>query len=300
MEGNVVELRVLKYFLTVSQEENITKAAQLLHITQPTLSRQLMQLEEELGVKLFERSSHSIILTNDGMLLKRRAQEIVSLAEKTKKELTTEKELVGEFAIGSGEFISFSYLTKILSLFVKQNPNVCLKIHSGNADAIKEQLESGVLDVGMLSDPVDISKYEFIRLPQKEKWGVVVHKDFEIASKEYVTPGDLVGLPIIMPNRRLIWDELKSWFGKHYESVDVFAYHDLLYNAAIMAKNKMGIVLTLKLESNFNDLKFIPLNPTLEFGTVLVWKKNQVRSVITDAFIDFAKKYLKNDSDNSL
>ncbi len=295
-----MELRVLNYFLMVSQEENITKAAQLLHVTQPTLSRQLMQLEDELGVKLFERSNHSIILTNDGLLLKRRAQEIVSLAEKTKKELTCEKELAGNIEIGSGEFMSFSFLADIISKFSAENPNVSFKLHSGNADTIKEQLESGVLDMGMLSYPVDISKYEFVRLPQKEKWGIVIHKDYEISKRSYVTPDDLIGLPLIIPNRRLIQDELKKWFGNLYNDINIFAYHDLLYNAAMMAKNKMGVVLTLQLESKFDDLKFVPLAPKLEFGTVAVWKKNQIQSPTVEAFIDFAKKYILGISDNTI
>ncbi len=295
-----MELRVLNYFLMTAQEENITKAAQLLHITQPTLSRQLMQLEDELGVKLFERSSHSIVLTNDGMLLKRRAQELVSLAEKTKNELTSEKELSGEIEIGSGEFMSFSFLADIVSEFSKQNPNVHFKLHSGNADTVKERLESGVLDLGMLSDPVDISKYEFIRLPQKERWGVIAHKDFAISKKECVTPDDLAGLPVIMPYRRLVREEIKNWLGVSYDKISVFAVYDLLYNAAVMARKKMGVIFSIELESKFDGLKFIPLAPKLEFGSVLVWKKNQIQSAVSVAFIDFAKKYIKGISENSV
>lgn len=295
-----MELRVLKYFLTVSQEENITRAAQILHITQPTLSRQLMQLEDELGVKLFERSSHSIILTGDGLLLKRRAQEIVSLAEKTKKELIFEKQLSGEIEIGSGEFKSFSIFADIISEFSLQNPNVRFNLNSGNADVIKEKLESGGFDMGLLSDPVDISKYEFVRLPQKEKWGVAVHKDFAISERSYVTPDDLIGLPLIMPHRRLVREEIKNWFGGRYKDVRVHTTYDLLYNAAIMAQKKMGIVMTIKLESKFDDVKFVPLAPKLEFGSVLVWKKNQIQSSAMEAFVEFSKKYIKGISGNAI
>ena len=295
-----MELRVLNYFLMVSQEENITKAAQLLHITQPTLSRQLMQLEEELGVKLFERSNHSIILTNDGLLLKRRAQEIVSLADKAKKELTAEKELSGEIEIGSGEFKSLSLFADIISEFRAQNPNGQFNLDSGNADTIKERLEKGSFDMGLLSDPVDISRYEFIRLPQKERWGVIVHKDFSISSRNYVTPDDLTDLPLIMPHRRLVRDEIKNWFGDLYDSTNFFATYDLLYNAAIMAQKKMGIVLTIELESRFDNLKFIPLAPNLEFGSVLVWKKNQIQSAAMEAFIEFSKKYAKSISADTI
>ena len=295
-----MELRVLNYFLMVSQEENITKAAQLLHVTQPTLSRQLMQLEEELGVKLFERSNHSIVLTNDGLLLKRRAQEIVSLAEKTKKELTTEKELSGEIEIGCGEFLSFPLFADMMADFSLQNPNVHFKFNSGNADIIKEKLEKGGFDMGLFAAPVDISKYEFIRLPQIERWGIIVHKDFAISDCSYVTPDDLTELPLIMPHRRLVREELKNWFGDLYDKTNTFATYDLLYNAAIMAQKKMGIVLTIQLESRFDDVKFVPFMPKLEFGSVLVWKKNQIQSDAMETFIDFSKQYIKGISNDTI
>lgn len=293
-----MELRVLNYFLMVSQEENITKAAQLLHVTQPTLSRQLMQLEDELGVKLFERSNHSIVLTSDGLLLKRRAQEIVSLAEKTKRELTTEKELSGEIEIGSGEFKSFSLLADVIAAFPEKHPGVRFHLNSGNADTIKERLENGGLDIGLLADPVDISRYEFTRLPQKETWGIIAHNDFAIAKRPFVTPKDLIGLPLILPHRRMVREEIQNWFGDLYGDVNVFATYDLLYNAAIMAQKKMGIILTIELESRFDEVKFVPFAPKMEFGSVLVWKKNQIQSAAMEAFIDFSKKYIKSLSAN--
>ena len=295
-----MELRVLNYFLMVSQEENITKAAQLLHVTQPTLSRQLMQLEDELGVKLFERSNHSIVLTSDGLLLKRRAQEIVSLAEKTKRELTTEKELSGEIEIGSGEFKSFSLLADVIAAFSEKHPGVRFHLNSGNADTIKERLENGGLDIGLLADPVDISRYEFTRLPQKETWGIIAHNDFAIAKRLFVTPKDLIGLPLILPHRRMVREEIQNWFGDLYGDVNVFATYDLLYNAAIMAQKKMGIILTIELESRFDEVKFVPFAPKMEFGSVLVWKKNQIQSAAMEAFIDFSKKYIKSISANAI
>lgn len=295
-----MELRVLNYFLMVSQEENITKAAQLLHVTQPTLSRQLMQLEDELGVKLFERSNHSIVLTSDGLLLKRRAQEIVSLAEKTKRELTTEKELSGEIEIGSGEFKSFSLLADVIAAFSEKHPGVRFHLNSGNADTLKERLENGGLDIGLLADPVDISRYEFTRLPQKETWGIIAHNDFAIAKRPFVTPKDLIGLPLILPHRRMVREEIQNWFGDLYGDVNVFATYDLLYNAAIMAQKKMGIILTIELESRFDEVKFVPFAPKMEFGSVLVWKKNQIQSAAMEAFIDFSKKYAKSISANAI
>lgn len=173
-----MELRVLKYFLMVAREENITKAAIRLHMTQPTLSRQLIQLEGELGVKLFHRSKHSIILTEEGLLLKRRAQEILSLVEKTKEEfIQNEEELAGEIAIGCGETQNMSYLSEKMYQFRKQYPLVSFQIYSADADDIKERIEQGILDIGLLMEPVDISKYDFVRMPEKEQWGILTTKD---------------------------------------------------------------------------------------------------------------------------
>lgn len=173
-----MELRVLKYFLMIAREENITRAAQLLHVTQPTLSRQIKELEEELGTKLFERSNHRIVLTQDGLLLRRRAQEIVELTERTEKDFAhKDEELTGEIAIGSGETRSVSVLAEVLSSFRQRYPRVRYRFYSGNADHIKERIENGTLDIGLFPEPVDISRYEFIRVPVREEWGVLTQED---------------------------------------------------------------------------------------------------------------------------
>ena len=197
-----MELRVLNYFLMVAREENITRAAQLLHVTQPTLSRQLMQLEEELGVQLFHRGKHSVRLTEEGMLLRRRAQELVSLSEKTKQELQCREEVpAGEIAIGCGETKSMSLLSSSMVSFRERYPLVQFSIYSAIADDIKERIEKGLLDMGLLVEPVDISKYEYIRLPVKERWGVLVREDSPLARKASVTPEDLLDIPLIMSRR---------------------------------------------------------------------------------------------------
>ena len=184
-----MESRVLKYFLLVAREENITRAANLLHLPQPTLSRQLMQLEEELGVQLFRRSKHHIILTEEGMLLRRRAEEIVALADKTKDDLLhREEQLEGTVAVGSGELQSSRFLTQLLTAFQEKNPLVRLTIYSGNSDNIKERIERGLLDVGLLQEPVDITKYSFVRTPGREQWGVLVRKDSQLAAKRASVP----------------------------------------------------------------------------------------------------------------
>ena len=290
--NNIMEFRVLKYFLMVAREENITKAAALLHLTQPTLSRQLMQLEAELGVKLFHRSKHSIILTEDGMLLKRRAQEIVSLSDKTVQELSHKEDVLsGEIAIGCGETKNMLFLSEQIKKFRQKYPLVQFSIHSAIADDIKERIEKGILDIGLLMEPVDIGKYEFIRMPQKEKWGILVRKDSELAAKESINPKDLTNVPLIMVKRELVKNELVSWFGDYYEELQITATYNLILNAASMVERGVGVVLCFDLGATFyEDLCFIPLAPTLETGSVLVWKKNQTLGAATSQFM----RYLRN------
>lgn len=285
-----MELRILKYFLIVAREENITKAASLLHVTQPTLSRQLMQLEEELGVKLFRRSKHSIILTEDGLLLKRRAQEIISLANKAKEEfLHKEEEIAGEISIGCGETQNMSFLSEKIRLFRDLYPLVTFQIYSANADDVKERIEQGMIDIGLLTEPVDIGKYDFVRMPQKERWGVLVPKDLPIAEKSSVSAHDIIELPLIMPGRESVQHELSGWFGKRYEEVEVAAIYNLILNASNMVRHHVGIALCFDLDFQYDDLKFMPLFPALDTGAVLVWKKNQMFSSVTSRFIEFLR-----------
>lgn len=289
--NNIMEFRVLKYFLMVAREENITKAAALLHLTQPTLSRQLMQLEEELGVTLFHRSKHSIILTEDGMLLKRRAQEIVSLSDKTVQELSHKEDVLsGEIAIGCGETKNMLFLSEQIKKFRQKYPLVQFSIHSAIADDIKERIEKGILDIGLLMEPVDVGKYEFIRMPQKEKWGILVRKDSELAAKESINPKDLTNVPLIMVKRELVKNELASWFGDYYEGLQIAATYNLILNAASMVERGVGVALCFDLGAAFyEDLCFIPLAPTLETGSVLVWKKNQTLGAATSQFVRFLR-----------
>ena len=287
-----MDLRVLQYFLTIAREENITKAAQSLHVTQPTLSRQLMQLEAELGVKLFTRSNHSIILTDEGMLFKRRAQELVSLAEKARRELQATDRIAGEIAIGSGEYQSSRLLATMLAAFQQRYPDIIYGLYSGNSDNIKERIEQGILDVGLLLEPVDIGKYEFTRLPATEEWGVLVRADSDLAGQAVVTPADLAHRPLIFTPRDLVQQEMTGWFGVPAAELHIVASGNLLYNMAAMVRSGIGVALTLKLDCQYEGLRYVPLSPKLETHTVLAWKKDQSKSKAIDAFLDFAKKYV--------
>ena len=293
-----MELRVLKYFLAVAREENITRAATLLHLTQPTLSRQLMQLEEELGVQLFHRSRYHIVLTDEGMLLQRRAQELVDLAEKTAREFQKDPELRGEISIGSGDLEGMYVLAELLASFQKLHPQVTYQIYSGNADHTKERIEGGTLDLGLLLEPVDISKYDFIRMPVKEQWGVLVHEHTPLARKEAVTPEDLAGIPLILTQRGLIQQEMERWFGPYAQQLQVNATGNLPYNMALLAGAHIGVYLTLKLHCTYEGLRFIPLYPPLESSTVLAWKKTETFPAIVTALLEHIKKYLMTISGN--
>ena len=287
-----MNVRVLRYFLVVAREENITKAAQLLHVTQPTLSRQIMQLEEELGVKLFTRSNHNIILTDEGMLLRRRAQEIVSLAEKTVRDFSSHgEEVSGEISIGCGELHSMNCFSSLLSDFRAQYPRIHFDVYSGNADNIKERMERGLIDIALFAEPVDVMKYDFYRLDEKEEWGILVHKDAALAEKASVTPQDLVGVPLISAKRGLVQNELDHWFGDCANDIEIISTYNLIYNSAIMAKHKIGVLLCIRLDDHYDDLKFIPLSPKMETGSVIAWKKQQYYAPAAEAFIRFLKKY---------
>lgn len=294
-----MEFRSLQYFLMVAREENITKAANLLHLTQPTLSRSIMQLEEELGVKLFTRSNHNIILTEDGMLLKRRAQEIVSLAEKTKQDFQRGNvQLAGEISIGSGEFRSTRCLSKMIAVFREKHPLVRYQIYSGNSENIKERIEQGILDFGLMMEPIDISKYEYISMPVKERWGILVSESSKLSKKETVQASDLQKERLISARSERMYPEIRKWFGEYYDQVEIIASGNLLYNEAMLAQEQIGAVFGLELECNYPGLKFIPLSPRIETPTVLAWKKNQILSSTTLAFIEYAKLYVKSISKN--
>ncbi len=287
-----MEFRVLEYFLVVAEEENITKAAQRLYISQPTLSRQLMQLEEELEVKLFKRSNHKINLTKEGMLLKRRAEELVELSEKTKKELIqNEKELVGEIFIGSEELRSVKELAKIIKLFHKKYPLVKFHLKSGNNDDIRMWLEQGRVDFGLLMEPVDKSNYNYIKMEEKEEWGVLVNENSEFIEKEKIMPGELVGTQVITISDKVVHQELVNWSGKYAKEMDWIVSYNLFSNGAMLAKEGIGPVICIKRDTKFEGLKYIPLEPKLELTSILVWKEHIVSCELITIFIDFIKKY---------
>lgn len=291
-----MEIRVLKYFLTVVREENITKAADVLHITQPTLSRQLAQLEEEVGIKLFNRGTRKITLTNEGMLLRRRAEEILYLVDKTEQELLEQDEQIeGKITIGCGEIEAVQILPKLFAEFSKKYPNVTFDIFTATADLVKEQMDKGLIDVGLLLEPIDIEKYDFIRLPVKEKWVVLMKPDDPLCKKDFVTPKDLADLPLILPRRMRVQNELASWFGDYYKNLNVRFTSNLSTNGAIMVSEGLAYSVVIEGAVPFwdnNKIACRPLSPSLTATSVLAWKRQQPFSPATSKFIEHTKCFL--------
>lgn len=291
-----MEIRVLRYFLTVVREEGINRAAEVLHITQPTLSRQLSQLEEEVGVKLFHRGARKITLTNEGILLRRRAEEILSLVDRTERELVEQEELVdGRIVIGCGELAAVQVLPEIIESFHEKYPLVTYDIFTGNADLVKEQMEKGLIDIGVLLEPINIEKFDFIRLAGKERWVVLMRPDAPLADREAVSARDLENLPIILPRRTNVQNELTNWLGDSFQTMQVLFTSNLSTNSAIMVQEGLAYSIVIEGSIPFWDkekIAYRPLCPELTANSVLAWKKQQPFSLATTKFIEHIKCFL--------
>lgn len=295
-----MDIRTLQYFLAVAREENITKAANSLRITQPPLSRQLKDLEIEVGKKLFIRGNKKIILTEDGLLLKKRAEEIISLMEKTKAELSSSNETVnGEIRIGSGETDAVSLIAKIAKNLQQKYPLIHYHIYSGDAFNITEKLDSGLIDFGLLIHPVDIVKYDFLKLPTKDVWGVLMRKDSILATQDCIYAKDLWDKPLILSHQTACSYILTSWLQKETKKLNIIATYDLLYNASRFVKMGLGYAISLdKLINTHGDseLCFRPLSPSLEADICIVWKRNQIFSTAASLFLEQLKENFTNNN----
>lgn len=274
-----MEIRVLRYFLAVAYEESISRAADnILHVTQPTLSRQMMELEDELGVKLFVRSNRKTLLTEDGMRLRKRAEEIIELVDKTSGEFAKSEaeEISGEICIGGGESDAIRIIAETAKLVQEKQPAIKFKLYSGNAQDVSEKLDKGLLDFGIMIEPVDKSKYEFVTLPQKDTWGLLMRSDDVLASREFITIEDLKKLPLIVSSQERIYNMLSSWIKTDFSKLNVVATYNLIFNAALLVESKMGYAISLdKLiyKNASTQFKFVPLKPLLEVDLVVVWKR---------------------------
>jgi DNA-binding transcriptional LysR family regulator len=289
----IMDVRVLRYFLTVAKVGNITKAAEILHITQPTLSRQLMDLEEELGTGLFIRGKRQITLTDSGLLFQQRAKEIVALLDKTERDLAEQKELVGGVvSIGCVESSVSRALPKLLEEFSNRHPKVQYEIYSADGDDIREKLDRGNIDIGILLEPIEAAKYDYIRLPYQEKWGILMRRDDPLAQKISIGIEDILSLPLILPRRTLVQNEITSWLGVENGSLCIFASHNLLTNAMLLVEQKLGYAICVSGSYTIRESEqtcFVPFEPERTTGHVLAWKKNNLFSSATARFIQFIK-----------
>lgn len=286
-----MEIRVLNYFLTVITEGSINKAADVLHITQPTLSRQLSQLEYELGAKLFNRGARKITLTQEGALLRRRAEEILTLVDKTRTEITLQDEVVeGRIVIGSGELAAVEKLTEIIEKFREKYPLVGFDIFASKEELIKEKLENGLIDIGVMFERNDYKGFDYIRFEGNERWGVLMRSEDELAKKSYITKEDLNKSKIIMPNYGVAKKVLTDWFGDNISDVEISLTNNLSTNGVVMVKNGLGYAVVIEGTAKYFDSSIVtyrPFMPTIQETSIIAWKKNQAFNSAVMKFVEY-------------
>lgn len=284
-----MELRVLKYFLTVADEGNITRAADILHVTQPTLSRQMMELESEMGTQLLIRGKRSVTLTDEGFLFKQQAETIVELADKLEHTFKDQKDIIcGTIRIGATEAVGGRTLAVYMKEFCEKYPDVQFDLYNGMADNIKEMIEHGLLDLGLVMEPIDTAKFEYIRLPQKETWGILVRKDHELAGKETITVEDIKQYPLIMPGRENAKNQILHWMQCDEQHLKIPAYYNILSNSALLVQAGMGCAVCLDGALSIHadsDLCFRRIFPEHVTRSVILWKKNHLFSRAASLFI---------------
>lgn len=288
-----MEIRVLRYFLEVAREENITKAAAYLHISQPTLSRQLKDLEDELGKKLFVRSNYSVHLTEEGMLLRKRAEDILGMVDKTTEEFRSLDEINGgDIHIGCAESDDIKYFIQTVLHLKEKYPRIRYHFYSSGTDSVNDRLERGLLDMAIIVQPVDLSKYNYLKMPADNIWGVLMRKDSPLAKKEVIRKEDLQNVPIIN-SRQAMQDVLLDWFGEDQDKLNIVATYDLLFNASVMVREGMGYALgfdKLIYTGDDSELCFRPLEPQLASPMYIIWKKYQAFTPVASLLLEELKK----------
>ena len=286
-----MELRVLKYFLTAANEGSLTKAAFRLHVTQPSLSRQLAQLEEELGRKLYVRENYGIRLTEDGILLRKRAQEIIDLEEKTREEFLSDNDSVsGTVYIGAGETAGIKFVAAIMHKLRKKYHGITYRMISADAEDVGDKLDKGLIDFGLFVGRVNLNKYGCISLPDSDRWGLIVRRDDELAGHKYILPEDLRGRELLFSHQAKTHGEFSEWLKYSVDELEIIGTHNLAFNASVMVREGLGVLLTIEGIVNSEGLKFIPLRPEMRAGLMLAWKKDAVFSKAAKKFLELAEK----------
>lgn len=285
-----MEIRKLQYFLTVAREENITRAAEILFISQPALSRQIQQLEDELGVQLVIRGKRKIELTEVGMLLRNRAEEILSLIEKTENECKAFDSIInGQIFVGIPESNAGKQLIELLNSFRSEYPEATYDVYTGTGDDIQDRMEKGLVDIGVLMAPANIEKYNCIELDQQEKWGILLPISSPLAQKSTIHPTDIENVPLLISRRYKGSKELSNWFSVDMDELNIVATFNLTTNAAIMVKNGMGYATVIGgsfMGETENKICFRPFSPPIYSKSVLAWKKNQMLNPTVKKFLE--------------
>ena len=295
-----MELRVLQYFLAIAREQSIVRAAESLHLSQPTLSIQIKAMEEELGKQLLIRGtkgSRKVTLTEEGMILRKRAEEILNLVHKTEREISLSDEVVmGDVYIGAGETDAVRLIARTARKLYRTYPGIHYHIASGNAAFVMEQLEKGLIDFGLVFGDVDQAKYNSMKLPLTEVWGVLMRKDSPLAGKAAISPEDLWDKPLILSRQENSSDGLASWIGRETSELEIVATYNLLFNASLMVEEGLGYAIGFDKiihTSGSSKLSFRPLSPRREAGMSIIWKKYQVFSKASEKFMAQLKETQK-------
>lgn len=285
-----MELRLLRYFLTVAKEQSFTKAAEQLHITQPTLSRQMTALEDELGITLFLRNGKRTTLTDEGILLKRCALEILNLEEKTLKELKGKEDVVeGTITIGCGEFAAVETLARICKTYKEKYPLVQIALHTATADTVYEMMKKGLVDIVLFLEPMDTEGLDYIRIADCDHWCVGMRPDDPLAEKELIKKEDLIGKPLILPERMNIQSELANWFGKDFSNLQIAFTSNLGTNAGVMAANGLGYPISIEGAAKYwreDILVQRRISPEIMTSTVIAWRRNIQYSLAVSKMIE--------------
>lgn len=293
-----MELRVLQYFLAVAREQSISGAAESLHLSQPTLSTQLKNMEEELGKQLMIRGtkgSRKIVLTEEGMILRKRAEEILELVKKTEREISlSDEQVAGDVYIGTGETDTVRIVARTIRTLQKEHPDIRFHISSGNSVYVMEQLDRGLIDFGILYDSQNLSKYDSVKIPDKDIWGVLMRRDSPLAQKDYIEPQDLWDKPLILSRQAAKGSQLADWMQKDFSKLTIAATYNLLFNGSLMVDEGVGYAVCLDkiINTSGTNLCFRPLKPRIEAEAYLVWKKYQIFPKAAGIFLERLQKAL--------
>jgi len=291
-----MDVRVLRYFIIIAQEENFSHAAAILHVSQPALSRQIADLETSLGTKLFTRNKRHIQLTQDGYYLLERAQEIISLVDKTTYNLQKQDVINGTLDIGAGESVALSVVMETIKQLLHKYPNIHVNFHSGDSEAIQAELNSGILEFGIIMGNKQLDNYNKIKLPEENRWGIVMHSDEQLASRKAIKPSDLIGRPLLSSRQATKRKTFQTWSNGLFDQFNIIGTYNLFFNAGLLIKTGACMALTyenLADTSDGSNLVFRPLEPELTDPNTLIWSKNRNLPEIDTLFLETLQKNIK-------